>query len=169
MAATYFQIQGAAPSPVSAPPKEPAETPEAGHGVLGFSEREQMSPKEFILEKEPKTDVERAACLAFYLTHYRDTPHFKTLDISKLNTEAAQRKFANAAYTLSNAARRGLVVTATRGQKQLSAIGEQFVQALPNRDAAKQVLARLSKPRRSRKPSRTRTRRSRKQAPDKET
>jgi len=47
-----------------------------------------MSPKDFLLEKQPRTDVERIACLAYYLTHYRATPHFKTIDLSILNTEA---------------------------------------------------------------------------------
>src|SRR4029077_5280415 len=55
-----------------------------------FSEDTSMSPKDFLNEKLPKTDVERMACLAYYLTHYRSTPHFKTLDISLINTEAAQ-------------------------------------------------------------------------------
>ena len=57
-----------------------------------FSEDRSMSPKEFILQKQPQTDVERVACLGYYLTHYRDVPQFKTLDISKVNTEAAQPK-----------------------------------------------------------------------------
>ena len=47
------------------------------------------SPKDFLFRKEPNTDVERVACLAYYLTHRRGTNHFKTIDISKLNTEAA--------------------------------------------------------------------------------
>ena len=58
-------------------------------GIPSFSDRQELSPKEFLFQKQPKTDVERVACLAYYLTHYRGTPHFKTVDISKLNTEAA--------------------------------------------------------------------------------
>src|SRR5689334_19103423 len=68
-----------------------------------FSENTRMSVKDFILEKQPRTDVERLACLAYYLTHYRGTPHFKTIDLSLLNTEAAQPKFANAANSANNA------------------------------------------------------------------
>ena len=78
-----------------------------------FSEDSSMPPKEFLFEKQPRTDVERIACLAFYLTHYRSTPHFKTLDLSKLNTEAAQPKFANAAYTANNAVKMGYLVPST--------------------------------------------------------
>ncbi len=107
-----------------------------------------MSVKQFIMEKSPKTDVERIACLAYYLTHYRATPHFKTLDISLLNTEAAQPKFSNTAYSTNNAVKLNYLVPSAKGQRQLSALGERFVQALPDRDAAKEVL--LSMRRRSR-------------------
>jgi hypothetical protein len=112
-----------------------------------FSEDRSMSPKEFVLEKQPRTDVERMACLAYYLTHYRDTPHFKTLDLSKLNTEAAQPKFANAANTANNAVKTGYLVPSTKGHRQLSAGGERFVLALPDRDAAKSAMS-MVKPRR---------------------
>ena len=61
------------------------------------------TPKQFMLEKRPQTDIERVACLAYYLTHYRDQLHFKTFDLSKLNTEAAQIKFSNAAQAAANA------------------------------------------------------------------
>ena len=68
-----------------------------------FSEDRSMAPKQFMFQKQPRTDVEKVACLAYYLTHYRDTPHFKTLDISKLNTEAAQAKFSNPTVAVDNA------------------------------------------------------------------
>lgn len=105
--------------------------------VESFSEDTVMSPKEFLLEKQPRTDVERIACLAFYLTHYRSTPHFKTLDLSKLNTEAAHPKFSNAAVATNNALKLGYLAPGTKGQKQLSAAAEQFVRSLPDREAAK--------------------------------
>jgi hypothetical protein len=122
-----------------------------------FSDRESLTPKQFLLEKEPRTDIERVACLAFYLTHYRDTPHFKTIDISKLNTEAAQAKFSNAAYAVDNATKSGYLVPASRGHKQLSATGEQFVQALPDRARAKTVIER-SRAKRHRRTRRSRAR-----------
>jgi hypothetical protein len=67
--------------------------PSAPNPRSPFSKDSSMSAKDFLTEKAPKTDVERIACLAYYLTHYRSTPHFKTLDLSLLNTEAAQPKF----------------------------------------------------------------------------
>lgn len=106
-----------------------------------FSEDHRPSPKEFLFQKQPKTDVERMACLAFYLTHFRDTPHFKTLDLAKLNTEAAQTKFSNAAYAANNATSSGYLAPAPKGQRQITAAGEQFVAALPDREAAQNAMA----------------------------
>lgn len=108
-----------------------------------FSEDTSMSPKDFLMEKAPKTDVERIACLAYYLTHYRSTQHFKTLELSLLNMEAAQPKFTNTAYSANNAVKLGYLVSSSKGQRQLSALGERFVQALPDRIAAKNVLTSL--------------------------
>ncbi len=106
-----------------------------------FATDRTMSPKTFMLDKRPRSDVERIACLAYYLTHYRDTPHFKTVEISKLNTEAAQQKLSNPSHAVNNAAQMGYLVPASKGQKQLSAAGELFVSALPDRDAAKEAMA----------------------------
>lgn len=116
-----------------------------------FSEDRSISPKQFMTEKQPTTDVEKVACLAYYLTHYRNAPHFKTLDISKLNTEAAQIKFTNATVAVDNATKRNYLVPATKGNKQLSALGEQFVQALPDRERAKTIMSSARPRRRTRK------------------
>ncbi len=112
---------------------------------VGFVERTAMTPKEFLLGKEPQTDVERVACLAYFLTHYRETPHFKTLDLSELNTEAAQPKFSNASVAVNNATTSGYLVPSRSGQKQLSSLGEQYVLALPDREAAKAAVERMKK------------------------
>ena len=104
------------------------------------------TPKEFLLQKRPNTNVERVACLAYYLTHYRDTPQFKTIDINKLNTEAAQIKLSNPSQAIRDADRAGyLVDAAKKGMKQLSAPGEKYVETLPDRDAAKKVRPQTSK------------------------
>jgi hypothetical protein len=119
--------------------------------AISFSENRDMSPKEFLRNKAPKTDIERIACLAYYLTHYRETPHFKTLDLSNLNTEAAQPKLSNAAFSVVNATNAGLLVQAVKGTKQLSAAGELFVQALPDREAAKASLSNMRLKKRGKK------------------
>jgi hypothetical protein len=144
---TFFNLNG----PTQSLPATPPHQPRLG-GVLGsenrpFSDRQELSPKEFLLAKEPRTDVERVAVLAFYLTHYRGMHHFKTIDISALNTEAAQTKFSNAALSVNNATLAGFIVPATKGFKQLSALGEQYVQVLPDRDAAKAVRERMKRKR----------------------
>jgi hypothetical protein len=115
-------------------------TKSANAAQSSFSEDRSLSPKEFLRDKKPGSDVERVACLGYYLTHYRDTPHFKTVDISALNTEAAQPKFSNASMAVDNATKAGLLVPALKGSKQLSASGESFVQLLPDRDAARDML-----------------------------
>lgn len=122
--------------------------PVPSRASLTFSDHRVLTPKEFMVEKDPKTDVDRVVALAYYLAKYREMPHFKTADISKLNTEAAQRKLANAAYSINNAYQRGYLVPGPGGTKQISAMGEQYVEALPNRESAKQVLVRF-RPRRS--------------------
>jgi len=116
---------------------------------MSFSDHSAVSPKQFMAEKSPETDVERVACLAYYLAHFRDTPHFKTLDISKLNTEAAQFKFSNAAVAVNNATLQKYLVPAIKGAKQLSAAGEQFVKALPDRELAKEIFQRMGRSKRN--------------------
>jgi hypothetical protein len=141
-----FDMQATVPTNVTARP--PAGSlnvsggpPRAFANSSHFSEDRSLSPKQFMFEKRPQTDVERMACLAYYLTHYRDTPHFKTLELSKLNTEAAQVKFSNAAKAVDNATRSHLLVPVGQAKKQLSVVGELYVQALPDRTAAREALA----------------------------
>lgn len=119
-----------------------------------FSEDRSPSAKEFLLEKRPQSDVERIACLAYYLTHYRGTQHFKTVDLSKLNTEAAQPKMSNAAQAVDNASKAGLLVPAIKGSKQLSSAGELYVQALPDRVAAKRAAAEVRPKKKARRAAR---------------
>ena len=82
-----------------------------------FGTHPAISPKEFLVEKSPQTDVERVVCLAFYLAHYRDVRYFKTADVSKLNTEAAQRKLANTTYSINTATQAGYIAPATKNAK----------------------------------------------------
>lgn len=152
-AATFLGISQSHPSPSQRPvhSSTPGPSGSSSNSRPPFSDDTTMSPKDFLMEKSPKTDVERVACLAYYLTHYRSTPHFKTLDISTLNTEAAQPKFSNTAVSTNNAVKLGYIVPSTKGHRQLSALGERFVQALPDRNAAKEVLLSLRRKNRKRK------------------
>lgn len=142
---SWLGISGETLRAGSAARSETDESPDFHKTVspLRFSSVPSVTAKEFLLEKAPQTNVERIACLAYYLTHYRDTPHFRTLEISKLNTEAALPKFSNASYSVRDATTAGVLVNGPRGAKQLSAMGEQFVLSLPDRDQAKDVLQRM--------------------------
>lgn len=104
-----------------------------------FSSLSEPPPKEFLFEKRPSTDVDRVACLAYYLTHYRGNAHFKATDVSKLNTEAAQIKFSNPSAALNNAIRSGLLAATTGGRRRLTEHGKKYVEALPDRRAARQL------------------------------
>jgi hypothetical protein len=128
---------------ISSPPEAPSgpRTVSYAEPTDRFSKEQSLSPKEFLLKKQPQSDVERVACLAYYLAHYRDQIHFKTADISILNTEAAQRRFSNTAKTVSNATNYGYLAPAIKGMKQLSAGGEMYVEALPDRETANSAMA----------------------------
>lgn len=128
--------------------EQPSRTYES---ASSFSEDRSLSPKEFMLQKKPMTDVERVATLAYYLTHYRSTPTFKTIDLSQLNTEAAQIKFSNAAFSVNNARTLGFLISAPHGAKQLSAGGELFVQSLPDRAAAREAMKQFRNRRKGKK------------------
>ena len=112
------------------------------------NERKPISPKDFMLDKSPRTDVERVASLAYYLTHYQNQPHFKTIDISKLNTEAAQPKFSNAALSVNNATKRGYLVPAVKGHKQLTHGRRAICWGVPDNSAQALELMRRHRPKR---------------------
>lgn len=154
---TFYGLDSDLPGVRLARPESPylGETPTQrpplqGTRSGGYTERAEVSPKDFLFQKQPRTDVERVACLAFYLTHFRGQRQFKTVDISALNTEAAHTKFSNTAFSVANASNAGLLVPAGKGFKQLSALGERYVEALPDRDAAKDILSTLRVRRRRR-------------------
>lgn len=103
------------------------------------------SPKEFMKAKAPQNDVQRAACLAFFLTNYRDTQHFKSIDLTRLNTDAAGPKI-NMPRAVDNAvARNHYLAVAGAGKKQITSHGEDVVNALPDQDAVKEVEAKAVK------------------------
>ncbi|MEV7073238.1 hypothetical protein [Streptomyces sp. NPDC093990] len=112
-----------------------------GVGAVIGAEGEVPSPREFVSRKRPASNVERVACLAYYLDRFRSTPHFRTPDIVDLNTESAGPRFGNPSRDVDNADRgSGFLVTAGKGTKQLSVRGEALVEALPDREAVKAAL-----------------------------
>lgn len=98
------------------------------------------SPPEFFRLKKPDTDLQRVACLAYYLTKYRNTPVFKVADLSKLQTETRTPKF-NLGRAADKATRNAKFLTSVSGHsKQITTHGEDVVEALPDQEAVKEVM-----------------------------
>jgi hypothetical protein len=111
-----------------------------------------ITPKAFLSQKTPNNDYEHIACLAYYLTNYREMPHFKTRDLTKLNTQtASSRRLSNPSQAVMHAAGTYHFLSAVGGgKKQITTLGEAVVDALPDREKVKAALA-DHKPRRPRK------------------
>jgi hypothetical protein len=108
-------------------------------GITGGLPAE-ISPKQFMAEKRPKTDMQRVACLAFYLTHHRATQFFKTRDLTELNKEAAQPQMSNPTVAVRNATSHQYLALAGGGSKQITTRGEEMVKALPDHEKVKAAL-----------------------------
>ncbi len=77
---------------------------------------------------------------------------FKTQDLTKLNTEAAGAKIGNSAQAVANATKiSGYLAASGGGKKQITSLGEQMVNALPDQEAVRKVLAEKPKKRRVRR------------------
>lgn len=121
-------------------------------GMAGTADITKMTAKAFMKAKKPMLDVQRVTCLAYYLTHAKSMPHFKTADITKLNTEAAQPALSNTTVAVDHATRTSqYLTTATGGKKQITPLGEAVVEALPNQEAVKAAVAEHGKPKRRKK------------------
>ena len=113
-----------------------------------------MTPKDFLVTKSPKTDVQRVACLAYYLTYGRQQAQFKTSDITQLNTATQSPRFSNAAVSVDNATNVSkLLASIGQGKKQITSLGESVVKALPDYANVREVIRNSHYPRKKRKKS----------------
>jgi hypothetical protein len=125
-------------------------TPTPAPPVVPSASHNGQSPKLFMKSKRPTSDVQRVTCLAYYLTHSMSQPHFKTKNITKLNSDAGQMRLSNPAYAITNAERQnGFIAPAGRGLKQITSLGEDVVAALPDQAQVKALLSNHHRPRRS--------------------
>jgi hypothetical protein len=105
------------------------------------AQTETTTPKKFMTDKRPRTDAERVTCLAYYLSHFRETPQFKTAEITATNVDAAQKPLSNPTVAVNDAANKyNFLAPAGSGRKQITARGEAVVEALPDREKVKAAL-----------------------------
>ncbi len=132
---------------ISAPVSQGSANPGAGiaGGVTKPAVGEpgtQVHAKSFMREKKPQSDVQRIACLAYYLTNFKNTTQFKTSEIREMNTYSAGTHLSNPSKSVDNATNQNrYLAPAGRGKKQLTSLGESIVEALPNQEAVSAVLA----------------------------
>lgn len=100
-----------------------------------------VSPQSFIRAKNPRTDVQRIACLAYYLTKHRNQARFKTKELTDLNTEARAPTFSNASVSVNNARKSRFLTPGGGGYKHLTNAGEDLVDALPDQEKVRTVLS----------------------------
>jgi hypothetical protein len=99
----------------------------------------EMKPREFMRVKAPESDVDRVACLAYYLTNGRQTASYTSRELSAINTEAAGPKI-NMSRAVDNAAKQsGYLASAGKGKKQITTYGEDVVEALPDYEKVKLI------------------------------
>lgn len=96
-----------------------------------------LSPRDFLAQKKPRSDVQKVAALGYYLTKYRNTPHFDTRAVAALAEEAGLPPFRSAPSAVSNAqSQLGYLVSAgERGARKLSEVGTDLVESLPKPNA----------------------------------
>lgn len=134
------------PVPAPAPARPPAAKPTAKppRAAAAPEPKKEVADvpglKDFISQKQPDTDVERVACLAYYLARHRNTKLLKTNDITSLNAASGHRKFANASSTMNNATASGFLAIVSKGKKKLSPAGLRYVETLPDHAAAKAAM-----------------------------
>jgi len=111
----------------------------ANHVVPAKSAAEMQNVRAFIRAKNPKTDVQRVACLVYYLTQTTGQLGFSSKDINQAHVDSGGSKI-NMTRALDNATRQSKYIS-SRGsnEKQLTTLGEDVVAALPDQAAVRAV------------------------------
>jgi hypothetical protein len=91
--------------------------------------------RSFVRMKQPSSDVQRVACLVYFLTHTTGQQGFSAKEIGDAHTDSGASKI-NISRAVDNATRRSKYLSVRDGrQKQLTKLGEDVVAAL--RDQSK--------------------------------
>jgi hypothetical protein len=95
----------------------------------------------FVKAKKPGNDAERVACLGYYIMQTTAHPGFARKHINEAHTNSGGSNI-NMTRALDNATRKSKYLS-NRGkrEKQLTTLGEDVVEALPDRAAVAAVLA----------------------------
>jgi hypothetical protein len=98
-------------------------------------------PRAFMRAKRPETDVQRVACIGYYLAQTTGQPGFSSQDVSAAYTDSGGSKI-NMTRALDNATRKAKFLS-NRGPrvKQLTPLGEDIVEALPDQQTVKDLEA----------------------------
>lgn len=95
----------------------------------------------FIRIKRPTTDVQRVACLGYFLVQTTGQPGFSSKDVGKAHTDSGGSSI-NMTRAIDNATRQAKYLS-NRGpkEKQLTTLGEDVVVALPDQLVVKEAEA----------------------------
>ncbi len=96
-------------------------------------------PRAFMRVKRPETDVQRVACIGYYLAQTTGNHGFSSKDLGTTYTLSGGSKI-NLPRALDNATRKAKYLS-NRGprEKQLTTLGEDIVEALPDQSAVREL------------------------------
>jgi hypothetical protein len=96
----------------------------------------------FMRVKQPATDVQRIACLGYFIVQTSGNLGFSSKDVARAQTDSGGSSI-NLTRALDNATRKAKYLS-NRGpkEKQLTTLGEDVVVALPDQEAVKAIEAR---------------------------
>ena len=97
--------------------------------------------KAFMRAKNPANDVQRVACLGFYIAETTSQAGFTAKQVADAHTNSGGSKF-NLSRAMDNATRSAKYLSnRTKHEKQLTTLGEDVVNALPNQQAVRDLSA----------------------------
>ena len=133
-------------------------SPQSDSNIAGGSQSTglDMSMADFVKNKSPKNEYQRVAVIAYYREYKQSKKEFKNAEMSQANTqEARQPKISNITDVVTKARDRYKFLTkgAGRATRQLSTQGADIVNALPDQEAVKKLIAsaKSRKPRKKKK------------------
>ncbi|MCI0618560.1 hypothetical protein L0244_36745 [bacterium] len=115
-----------------------------------------MNMADFVKNKSPKNEYQRVAVIAYYREYKQNKKEFKNAEMSQANTqEARQPKISNITDVVTKARDRYKFLTKGTGKAthQLSTHGADIVNALPDQESVKKLIAgaKSRKPRKKKK------------------